>query len=320
MINDSPELKAVVSRWLNALQTKDGNALTNLLSESEHLRYIGTDVNEFWSGMVVRQGYATHIEEIPEFNLTPTVLEAFECGNTGWASCVAELRVAGMKECYVERFSWVFVLEAGAWKIAQAHSSFPRTNLDTIGVEHLALDELIESARKDFDQYESEGTTTVMFTDIANSTAIASAVGDRVWASTINWHIESLSGVIEESGGNVVKTLGDGTMSTFASARGAMTAARIIQRRVNCSQREPGFKIRIGIHTGDVVQAKGDFFGNVVNKAARIASAADPAQILVSDATRVMVDSSGDFRFGDPVHVILRGITGDQIISVLEWS
>jgi hypothetical protein len=97
LINDSPELKAVALRWLNALQTKDGNALTNLFSESEHMRYIGTDVNEIWSGLVARQGYAAHIEEIPDFNLTQTVLEAFECDNFGWANCVAELSVSGMK-------------------------------------------------------------------------------------------------------------------------------------------------------------------------------------------------------------------------------
>ncbi len=320
MIKKSPELIAVVLRWLSALQKKDRDALSNMFSESEYLRYIGTDVNEMWSGRLIREGYADHIDEIPEFKIEPSMVEAFECGGTGWASCIGELRVKGLENCFTERFTLVFVLEAGTWKITQVHASFPRSNLETIGVEHAAFDELIESAKENFSHSTTEGTTTVMFTDIVNSTSIASVVGDRVWASTVNWHINSLSEVIEENRGTVVKTLGDGTMSTFSSARGALSAARTIQRFVRDSQHEPEFQIRIGLHTGDVIQSEGDFFGNVVNKAARIASAADPDQILVSDITRVMVDSGADFRFGDPVLVILRGLEGSQSISELEWT
>jgi class 3 adenylate cyclase len=225
-----------------------------------------------------------------------------------------------MEKVLAVRYTWVFVLEAGAWKIAQTHVSIPKPNLEVIGVEHVAFEELIESAKSTYSHEGSEGTATVMFTDIVNSTSIASAVGDRAWASTISWHLESVTSIIEENGGSVVKTLGDGTMSTFLSARGAMSAARAIQFLVTNSQREPQFQIRIGLHTGDVIQSEGDFFGSVVNKAARIASAAVPSQILVSDATRVMVGNSPDFNFADSVAVILKGIEGEQSISTLEWS
>lgn len=310
----------MVKRWLSALQNKDRDVLTNLLSKSEHLRYIGTDENEFWSGQLVREGYADHAEEIPNFSLTHSVVEAFEFGNTGWALCISELRVEGMETLFSDRFSCNFVMEEGGWKIIQIHNSFPTPNREVIGVEHSAFEELIQSAKENFGHITGAETTTVMFTDIVNSTPIANAVGDRIWSSTIVRHIDSLTRAIEENGGSIVKTLGDGTMSTFLSARSALSAARVIQNMVKNSQLEPEFRIRVGVHTGDVIQTKGDFFGNVVNKAARIASAAGPGQILVSDATRAMVESSGDLRFGDPMPVILKGIEGSHSISILEWT
>ena len=136
----------------------------------------------------------------------------------------------------------------------------------------------------------------------------------------VNSHIKSLSSVIEAHDGILVKTLGDGTMSTFLSARGALTAERAIQTTISSSIHEPELQIRIGIHTGDVIQSEGDFFGNVVNKAARIASAADPNQILLSETTRVMVGNSGDFNFGSPKLVLLRGFESSQSISELQWQ
>ena len=123
--------------------------------------------------------------------------------------------------------------------------------------------------------------------------------------------------MIEENGGNIVKTLGDGTMSTFSTARNAMIAAKTLQ---NLEAEEIDtfvLKVRIGIHTGDVIQSNGDFFGTVVNKAARIAASANPGQILVSNATRGMVEGRAEFKFESPITVALRGIEGNHSISTL---
>ena len=211
-------------------------------------------------------------------------------------------------------------MEAGAWKIIQAHVSFPRSNLETIGVEHVVFDNLIESAKEDFGFETVEGTTTVMFTDIANSTKIANILGDKAWASTVKSHIEILSEAIAEHDGLLVKTLGDGTMSTFPSAGGALATAKAIQESLRSTQTEPSLQVRIGVHTGDVIQSENDFFGNVVNKAARIGSAAKPGQILVSESTKVMVGGSQTFEFGEPQLVNLRGFDGNQVISELFWQ
>ena len=320
MIKDSPELAAVASRWLNALKNKERGALTNLFSVSEHISYIGSSFDEFWSGKMLRDGYADHADEVPDFAIKSFEVEAFESNNFGWASWIGELHFPETGNVCIERFTWVFILEDGTWKIAHVHVSNPTSNIDNIGIEHRAFDALIQAAKEGYNHISGEGTATVMFTDIADSSSIANSVGDRAWAVAINKHLEAVSEVIEENDGNIVKTLGDGTMSTFSSARAGMTAAKAIQILVTNAQREPQLKIRIGIHTGDVIKSNGDFFGTVVNKAARIATSANPGQILVSDATRSMVESSGEFEFESPISVVLRGIEGNHSISTLQWA
>ncbi len=320
MIKKSPELIAIAQRWVLAFQEKDRGAIENIFSSSEYLRYIGSDKNEIWSGSIVRNAYADHIDEIPDFKYEQHELEAFESGQTGWAALTGKLLFDGVREDAYIRISWVFVLEGGVWKIIQTHVSSPKSNMELIGTEHTAFDKLIASVKKESDQLNIEGTTTIVFTDIVNSTILTNVVGDRIWSETINWHDKIVSQAISEHGGNLVKTLGDGTMSSFSSARGALMAASSIQETISKSTREPKIEVRIGIHTGDVIKTKGDFLGTVVNKAARIASAAEPCQIFVSDATKAMVGNSSDFCFGNVMIVTLKGLEGGQSIYSLEWK
>ena len=317
MIKTSPELAAIASRWLNALKNRERATLTNLFSASEHTSYIGSSFDEFWSGKMLRDGYADHIDEIPDFAIKNFDVEAFESNNFGWASWIGELHFHETGNVVIERFTWVFVLEDGTWKIAHVHVSNPTSNIDNIGIEHRAFDDLIRAAKEGYNQIPGEGTATVMFTDIADSSSITNSVGDRAWAKAINEHFEAVTEVIEENGGNLVKTLGDGTMSTFSTARNAMITAKNIQNLEADEIDTLVLKVRIGIHTGDIIQSNGDFFGTVVNKAARIASSASPGQILVSDATRSMVEGSVEFTFESPITVALRGIEGNHSISTL---
>ena len=317
MIKESPELVAVINRWMKSLQCKDKESLSNLFSKSANLRYIGSDVNEVWSGNVIREAYVHHVEEIPEMEHRTISVEAFEDGTTGWGSWIGEIKFLGFETFWLHRISSVFTLEAGNWKLVHVHISNPKSNVEKMGVDHSAFYDLIENAKTGFTLDVNNDTATVMFTDIVNSTSIASIVGDRTWAATIDWHIQSLTDHINRNNGTVVKTLGDGTMSTFPSATGALLAAKAIATHVNQSTREPAFKIRIGIHSGAVIQSKGDFFGTVVNKAARIAAAAHPGQILLSEITKEMADTNEPLQFNDLPSIPLRGIDGLHAVSEL---
>jgi class 3 adenylate cyclase len=213
----------------------------------------------------------------------------------------------------------VFVLQDGQWRVVHCHFSFPVANQEIGDFEHHAINDLLAALKAGDLDHGDEGTATIMFTDIADSTSIAAALGDRAWTRTISRHLETLTGVVEESGGVVIKTLGDGAMSNFSSTRRAMQAAISLQRAVAADEREPRLSVRIGLHTGDVIQAGGDFFGTVVNKAARIAAAARPGEILVSDAARAMVSGGGEFNFDSTIRMHVRGLDGETDVSPLRW-
>lgn len=76
------------------------------------------------------------------------------------------------------------------------------------------------------------------------------------------------------------------------------------------------FEVRIGVHTGDAIQADGDFIGTTVNKAARIASAAMAGEIVVSSATAELV-SGRDYDLGASRSVELKGLAGTHRITQL---
>lgn len=319
ILDRSPEIEAVVTRWLHAIAAKDTATLVNLLSTSEHLTYVGTDADEIWGGSMLRSGFPEHISEIPPFTIDTHRVEGYAAGSVGWAFWIGRLQFEGIEEPRRMRHSWVLMLEQGIWRIVDTHVSTPRPNIETMGRDHFAFDALIEAARSEAAPLPGEGTATIMFTDIVNSTGMAATVGDTLWTLVIRKHHDLLGGVIGAEGGQLIKTLGDGSMSSFTSVRAALAAARGIQAAVSSSTDEPVLSVRIGLHTGDVIQAEGDFFGTAVNKAARIAAVAEPAQILVSSATRAMVDADNRFRFLSEENVSLRGLDGPQSVSSLVW-
>ena len=159
-----------------------------------------------------------------------------------------------------------------------------------------------------------------MFTDLVGSSTLASALGDQVWTPIITAHFAMISKHVEAHDGQFVKSLGDGTMSSFSSARSALSAARDIQTSLDADTSEPRLGLRIGLHTGDVVQSDDDFFGTVVNTAARITSSAGPGEICVSGVTRMMVGADASFSFSEPITAHLKGIKGEQTLYRLIWQ
>ncbi|KIN60858.1 Adenylate/guanylate cyclase [Sulfitobacter noctilucae] len=123
-----------------------------------------------------------------------------------------------------------------------------------------------------------------MFTAIVNSSGLASVMGDRLWTSEVSQHFSQLKQIIEEEKGQFVKSLGDGTLSSFPKPALALEAARRIHEAIKVSD-GPAISLRIGIHTGKGVRKDDDFFESVVNKAARIATIAKPDETWVSNVT-----------------------------------
>jgi class 3 adenylate cyclase len=123
----------------------------------------------------------------------------------------------------------------------------------------------------------------VLFTDIVGSTDTAAELGDQRWRRLLDRHDEVVRRQVERFRGSVVNTTGDGFVTLFDGPGRAVRCACAIRDAV----RPLGIDIRAGIHTGEIEQRGGDVAGIAVNIAARVASRAEPRQVLVS---RTVVD------------------------------
>src|SRR5688572_30679937 len=101
--------------------------------------------------------------------------------------------------------------------------------------------------------------------------------------SALGAHDEVLRSAIGEHGGWLFKHTGDGVIAAFSSARAAVDAAVQAQRRL-------GLPVRMGIATGEAQQRDGDYFGPVLNRAARVMSAGHGGQVLLAASTASLVD------------------------------
>lgn len=322
MIRPSPELLAFSKRWYETIRIKNTDALQDYLSITDELRFIGTGEGEFWSGRVVRNGVGDFFKDMPEPEVWEELEgEAFENGETGWSSFVHRIQFVGFSDVFITRTVLIFVLEGAAWKIVNRHASVPIPNLDFVGTEQLAIQRLVDAAREEGPEMtQTEGLASVLFTDLEGSTALTEAMGDQRWSVLIENHFQAVADIVQKHRGQFVKSLGDGTLSSFPSANEALMAAIEMQGAVASAAEEPRLGLRIGVHTGDVVQSRGDFFGTVVNKAARITATAAAGEILVSDATRAMVGGTTLFRFTDTISLQFSGLDGQHVLHRLGWG
>jgi class 3 adenylate cyclase len=118
---------------------------------------------------------------------------------------------------------------------------------------------------------------TFLFTDVEGSTRRWEADADAMRAALVV-HDKVLRTAIEAHGGFLFKHTGDGVCAAFASPRSALDAAV-------AAQRELELPVRMGIATGEAELRDGDYFGAVLNRAARVMAAGHGGQILLAEST-----------------------------------
>jgi DNA-binding NarL/FixJ family response regulator len=160
------------------------------------------------------------------------------------------------------------------------------------------------------------GTMTIAFTDIENSAALVREFGDEGARPIFRTHDDTVRDVVQTHGGREVQHLGDGFMLAFAGARAAVGCAIDIQRAF-ARRDESAVRVRIGMHTGEVIPERHGYFGEAVWLAARIASKAEGGQILVSDLTRQLVGSACACR--DKGEFTLKGLPGVHRLYEVSW-
>src|SRR5205085_5056791 len=166
-----------------------------------------------------------------------------------------------------------------------------------------AAPEARDAALRMGDESAAHETRTFMFTDIVNSTSLLSAIGDEAWDGVRRGHDRTLTDIVTEHRGRIVKTIGDGFFVAFDDPVLAVDGAVAIQRALAAHRRSDGFSpaVRIGLHQGSVIAADRDYAGQNVVVAARISALAGADEILVSNA---VAD-----RLGQHIAVVRRGAT-----------
>jgi class 3 adenylate cyclase len=153
---------------------------------------------------------------------------------------------------------------------------------------------------------------TVLFTDIAGSTAKAAELGDRAWRELLDRHHAIVRAHLVRFRGREIDTAGDGVFAIFDGPARAIRCACAIAREV----RELGVEIRAGLHTGEVEFANGGVRGIAVHIGARVASLARPGEVLVSQTVTDLVAGSG-LEFESRERVELKGVPGRwQLLAV----
>ncbi len=134
------------------------------------------------------------------------------------------------------------------------------------------------------------GTVTFFFSDIEGSTRLLEALGAE-YPGLLDRHHEILRDAFSRCDAVEVGTEGDSFFAVFPSATEAVAAAVAVQRALAAVEwpRASAVRVRIGIHTGEAGIAGGSYVGLDVHRAARIMAAAHGGQILISDATRALV-------------------------------
>lgn len=163
------------------------------------------------------------------------------------------------------------------------------------------------------------GTVTFLFTDVEGSTRLWES--DRVgMTQALRRHDVIVGGTIAEHDGHVFSTAGDAFSAAFARVADAVACAAAIQRHLHQETWPEGLtlKVRIGLHSGEADERGGDYFGPVVNRAARVMDAGHGGQVLLSDVTATLAEADvvdlGDHllkSLSEPVHLhqlVLEGL------------
>lgn len=167
-----------------------------------------------------------------------------------------------------------------------------------------------------------DGTVTIFFSDIENSTLLNTQLGDTRWIKVLTAHDHLVETYIEKYRGLIVKSFGDGHMVVFSTPELAIAAALDIQRALGANWnrsrelRRTPIRVRIGLHSGTAIERDGDYFGQNVALAARVAAQAQGGEILVTGEIAEALEEL--FTFTPAEAVELKGFDGEHELWFVE--
>jgi pimeloyl-ACP methyl ester carboxylesterase/class 3 adenylate cyclase len=157
--------------------------------------------------------------------------------------------------------------------------------------------------------------STVLFTDIVDSTAHAARLGDHAWRELLQAHHAVVRKHLARFRGQELDTAGDGFFASFDGPARAIRCAAALTEAL----RELGLEIRAGLHTGECEIVDGKIAGIAVHIGARVAHEAKPGEVLVSSTVKDLVAGSG-LEFRERGVAQLGGVPGEWHLFALAAS
>jgi class 3 adenylate cyclase len=165
-----------------------------------------------------------------------------------------------------------------------------------------------------------DGQVTILFSDLEDSSSLYDKLGDKRAHEIVSIHNEIFRREVAAHRGHEVKSLGDGFMIAFSSARRAALCAIAVQRAFKAyseAHTDAPMRVRIGLHVGEAIDESSDLFGRSVIMASRIAGVARGDQIVASTALKDLLARENDVRFASLGERQLKGLAGTHALFEL---
>ena len=171
----------------------------------------------------------------------------------------------------------------------------------------------------------ASGSNTLLFSDLRGSTALYDRIGDKAAFELVSAHLELLARVVTRHSGIVVKTIGYAVMASFSRPVDAVRGAIEMNELVKGITADEPLVLKIGLHRGPClvvnVREDIDYFGQTVNLAARVQSAAKSGEICMTEA--IFDDPSVRALFPEPKNIpsesiALRGVGAPYLVYRFE--
>jgi pimeloyl-ACP methyl ester carboxylesterase len=147
--------------------------------------------------------------------------------------------------------------------------------------------------------------TTLLFTDIVDSTRRAAEMGDQNWRRLLDSHDQLARQMVERYRGNMIKNTGDGILATFDGPGRAVRCALAF----SLAAKQLGLRLRSGLHTGEIEVRGRDIGGIAVHAAARVMAHSGPDEVLVSRVVADLVAGAG-LKFDERGAYKFKGLPG----------
>ena len=235
------------------------------------------------------------------------------------------VQVLGYKKSHAENFAGKYeeylLQDSRYMQMFQAGRNAMNTYMTDEGHISRHMDGALEEWNKPKQKEEQPRVITVLFTDIAGSTAMTQALGDAGAQEVVRAHNRVVREALTQFRGREVKHTGDGIMASFEQASDSVEAAIMMQRGANAhTQSNPNLPLylKIGINAGEPIQEDNDLFGSTVQMSARVVDKAQKNEIFVTDVVKGIC-AGKSYRFVNRGGFEMKGFDGPVTLWEVDW-